>query len=129
MAQIAEDLLLLLLDNASAQPGLDQPRATACSPRAVLLDLAHACRIRPSIAGESGAPDGWWRLTGPGSTDPVARPAFDLLQRTAPEPGAAIAKLGKDVEDRLVGQLEQDRPDPASPVATASGSTAPTRGR
>ena len=40
MAQIAEDLFLLLLDNASAQPGLDRPDVGACCAAAVLLDLA-----------------------------------------------------------------------------------------
>jgi hypothetical protein len=47
MAQIAEDLFLLLLDNASAQPGLDHPRREKVLSAAALLDLAHACRIRP----------------------------------------------------------------------------------
>ena len=40
MAQIAEDLFLLLLDNASAQPGLDRARRERVLSGAVLLDLA-----------------------------------------------------------------------------------------
>src|SRR6478609_7054780 len=50
MAQIAEDLFLLLLDNASAQPGLDRARRERVLSGAVLLDLALACRIRPATA-------------------------------------------------------------------------------
>lgn len=54
MAQIVEDLFLLLLDNASAQPGLDSPRRDQVQVLAAasLLDLAHACRVRPAIDGE-----------------------------------------------------------------------------
>ncbi|HRD13521.1 MAG TPA: GPP34 family phosphoprotein, partial [Mycobacterium sp.] len=45
MARIAEDLLLLLLDNASAQPGLDRAKRKRLLAAAVLLDLAYACRV------------------------------------------------------------------------------------
>ena len=38
MAEIAEDLFLLLLDNASAQPGLDRTRRERVLTAAVLLD-------------------------------------------------------------------------------------------
>ena len=56
MAQIAEDLLLLLLDNAASRPALDRDRREKVLGAAVLLDLAWACRIRPSVAGEPIAP-------------------------------------------------------------------------
>jgi len=46
MAQIAEELYLLLLDNASAQPALDRQRRERVVAAAVLLDLAYACLIR-----------------------------------------------------------------------------------
>ncbi|RWR27064.1 GPP34 family phosphoprotein, partial [Mycobacterium tuberculosis] len=52
MARIAEDLFLLLLDNASAQPGLDRRRRERVLGAAVLLDLAYMCRVRPALAGE-----------------------------------------------------------------------------
>ncbi|MDT5302089.1 MAG: hypothetical protein QOG79_5331, partial [Mycobacterium sp.] len=42
MAQIAEDLFLLLLDNASAQPALERDRRERLLAAAVLLDLAYA---------------------------------------------------------------------------------------
>ena len=53
MAQIAEDLFLLLVDNATAQPSLDRPRRERVLAAAVLLDLALACRIRPSGPGDA----------------------------------------------------------------------------
>jgi len=45
MARIAEDLLLLLLDKASARPEMDRARHERVLTAAALLDLAHACRI------------------------------------------------------------------------------------
>ena len=53
MAQIAEDLFLLLLDNASAQPALERDRRERLLAAAVLLDLAYACRIRPAVPGDA----------------------------------------------------------------------------
>jgi hypothetical protein len=97
MAQIAEDLLLLLLDNASAQPGLDRARRERVLSGAVLLDLAHACRIRPAMAGE--------RIE-PGRMDPVVAPAFQLLQRKPLRPATAVKRLSKHTEENLAGYLE-----------------------
>ena len=78
MAQIAEDLFLLLLDNASAQPGLDRRRRERVLAAAVLLDLAYACRIRPAMADEPIAAGLLVALSGDWPPDPVADPAFEL---------------------------------------------------
>ena len=107
MAQIAEDLFLLLLDNASAQPGLDRPRRDHVLAAATLLDLAHACRIRPAVEGESVRPGRLVALHTGGRSDSVAEPAFELLAARPLPPAAAIKKVGKDVQDRLVERLEQ----------------------
>ena len=64
VAQIAEDLFLLLLDNAESQPGLDQSRRSRVLSGAVLLDLALLCRVRPTVNGEPVAPADWWRWRG-----------------------------------------------------------------
>jgi hypothetical protein len=106
MAQIAEDLLLLLLDNASAQPALERHRRERALAAAVLLDLAYACRIRPAMAEEAVEPGRLIALTGPGEMDPVAEPAFRLLQRRALQPGAAVKRLSKHTEDDLTHHLE-----------------------
>lgn len=50
MARIAEDLLLLLLDNAAAQPAIERTKLQRLLAAAVLLDLAHDCRVRPALA-------------------------------------------------------------------------------
>ncbi len=105
MAQIAEDLLLLLLDNASAQPGLDRKRRQRVLSAAVLLDLAWACRLRPAVDGDSVEPGRLVALTGTAALDPVTGPALDLLSRRALRPGTAIAKLSRGIEDHLLEHL------------------------
>ena len=106
MAQIAEDLFLLLLDNASAQPGLDRGRRERVLSGAVLLDLAHACRIRPAMAGERVEPGRLLALAGAGPTDPVVAPAFQLLARRPLRPATAVKRLSKNTEENLANYLE-----------------------
>lgn len=106
MAQIAEDLFLLLVDNASAQPGLDGARRDHVLAAAALLDLAHACRIRPSHPGEPVPAGRLVALAAPGPPDPVTDPAFALLNAHPLKPVAAIKKLGKSTNERVVGHLE-----------------------
>jgi Golgi phosphoprotein 3 (GPP34) len=105
MAQIAEDLLLLLLDNASAQPGLDRARRERVLSAAVLLDLAYACRIRPATAGEPVEAGRLVVLTGHGPSDPVLEPALQLLARRPLKPATAVAKLRRSVEPAVLDQL------------------------
>jgi hypothetical protein len=107
MAQIAEDLFLLLLDNASAQPSLDRARRERVLSGAVLLDLAYACRIRPAMAGERVEPGRLMALAAPGPMDPVVAPAFQLLQRRPLRPATAVKRLSKYTEANLASYLEQ----------------------
>jgi hypothetical protein len=107
MAPIAEDLLLLLLDNASGRPALDRARRERVLGAAVLLDLAHACRIRPSVDGEAVPVGRLLVLAGPDPADPVLDPALQLLARRPIRPKTAVAKLSRHVEPALLKQLEQ----------------------
>jgi hypothetical protein len=107
MAQIAEDLLLLLLDNASAQPALERPRRERVLAAAVLLDLAYACRVRPAVAEDGVEPGRLIALSAPGAPDPVTEPAFRLLQRRPLRATTAVKKLSKQTEDALTHHLEQ----------------------
>jgi hypothetical protein len=106
MAQIAEDLFLLLVDNASAQPGLDNSRREKVLSAAVLLDLAHACRIRPAVAGEPVEPGRLVALSAPGPMDPIVAPAFELLQRKPLRPETAVKRLSKHAEQNVTNWLE-----------------------
>ena len=106
MAQIAEDMFLLLLDNADSQPGLDPSRRGRVLSGAVLLDLALLCRVRPSMNGEAVAPGRLVALAGPMPLDPIMDPAFELLARRPLTPAAAVSKLRRGVQDNIAGFLE-----------------------
>ncbi|MDA4105997.1 GOLPH3/VPS74 family protein [Mycolicibacterium holsaticum] len=108
MAQIAEDLFLLLLDNASAQPNLERHRRERVLAAAVLLDLAYACRIRPAMVGEPVEPGRLIALAAtPAAPDPVADPAFQLLRRRPLRPATAVKRLSRHAEAGVCGYLEQ----------------------
>jgi Golgi phosphoprotein 3 GPP34 len=107
MAQIAEDLLLLLLDNAANRPALERDQREKVLSAAVLLDLAFACRVRPSVDGEPMPAGRLLLLTGPELDDPILDPALRRLQRRPLKPHAAVAKLRRGVEPALLHQLEQ----------------------
>jgi Golgi phosphoprotein 3 (GPP34) len=107
MAQIAEDLLLLLLDNAANRPALDRDRREKVLGAAVLLDLALACRIRPSVDGEPIPPGRLLLLAGPDLGDPILDPAQRLLQRRPLKPRSAVAKLRRGVEPAVLHHLER----------------------
>jgi hypothetical protein len=106
MAQIAEDLFLLLVDNASAQPGLDRARRERVLSGAVLLDLAHACRIRPAMAGEPVETGRLVALSAAGPMDPAVAPAYELLLRRPLRPAIAVKRLSKHIEADVANYLE-----------------------
>lgn len=107
MAQTAEDLFLLLVDNASAQPGLDRPRLRHVLAAAALLDLAYGCHVRPAGPGDN-APDGdLLVLSSATPVDAVGAPALQLLRRRPLPAANAVDKLGKDTESAVVTALEQ----------------------
>ncbi|WP_099038078.1 GOLPH3/VPS74 family protein [Mycobacterium neglectum] len=107
MAQIAEELLLLLLDNASAQPALERHLRERVLAAAVLADLAYACKIRPAVAEDGLEPGRLIALSAPGLTDPVSESAFTLLRRRPFRPVAAVKRLSKRTEGDLTHHLEQ----------------------
>jgi len=105
MARIAEDLFLLLLDNSSAQPRLDRSRLTRMLAAALILDLAHDCRVRPALPEDPVPPGRLIALAGPVPIDPAVRPALAMLAQGPITPAAAIAKLRKHAEDDVLDQL------------------------
>ncbi len=106
MAQIAEDLFLLLLDNADSQPGLDRSRRERVLSAAVLLDLALLCRVRPAMNGESVRPGRLVALAGPMPLDPIMDPAFALLARRPLSPTAAVSSMRRHTQDNIAQHLE-----------------------
>lgn len=114
---IAEELFLLLLDNASASPALERPRLERVLAAAALLDLAHSCHVRPATAGDP-APEGvLLTLDAPGPVHPAAAPALQLLRTKPLKAGAAIKKIGRQTEDRLISHLEATQAIRRTPVA------------
>jgi hypothetical protein len=107
MAQIAEDLLLLLLDNASGAPPLERDRCERVLAAAVLLDLAHACRVRPAVSGERIEEGKLLALAGGGPLDPVTTPAFELLHRRPLWPANAVTKLRGATLAQVTEHLER----------------------
>ena len=106
MAQIAEDLFLLLLNNADAQPGLDRSRRERVLSAAVLLDLALLCRVRPTMNGEPVRPGRLVALTGPLPLDPIMDPAFAMLARRPLSPNAAVSKMRRHIQENIAQHLE-----------------------
>jgi hypothetical protein len=104
MARIAEDLLLLLLDNASGQPAMNRVEVQRLLAAAALLDLAYACRVRPALPHEPN-PGYLVALAGPPPLDPVVRRALALVERAPITAQAAISKLRKRAEDDVLDQL------------------------
>lgn len=107
MARIAEDLLLLLVDNSWAQPRLDQLRLRQVLAGAVLLDLAYGCHIRPAGPGDD-VPDGQLiALASDAPVDVVGLPALQVVQHRPVPVRTALAKLGRGAETGLLASLEQ----------------------
>jgi hypothetical protein len=107
MAQIAEDLLLLLVDNSWAQPRLDRVRLRQVLSGAVLLDLAYGSHVRPGGPGDD-VPDGQLiALASDAPVDAVSLPALQLVQRRPLPVLTALAKLGRGTESGLIVTLEE----------------------
>jgi hypothetical protein len=105
VARIAEDLLLLLLDNSAAQPRLDRSRLTRVLAAAVILDLSYDCRVRPALPTEPVEPGRLLALEGPVPLDPAVRPTLALLAQGPITPAGALAKVRKHAEDDVLDQL------------------------
>lgn len=105
MARIAEDLLLLLLDNPDAQPALDRTRLTRLLAAALILDLALECRVRPAQPHEPAQPGELIALAGPVPRDPAVRPAWAMFEQGPLSARAAITRLRKRSDDDVLDQL------------------------
>lgn len=107
MAQIAEELFLLLVDNASGHPGLDDARRARALAAATLLDMAYACRVRPAVDGEPAPPGRLVALDATNQVDPLLEPALEYLQKAPRRPDQAIKALSRSAERRVAEHLER----------------------
>lgn len=105
MARIAEDLLLLLLDNPEEQPQLDRAPLGRALAGALILDLALDCRVRPTLPDEPLPAGHLTALAGPVPVDPSVRPTLAALEQRPITPADAIAALRKRAEDDVLDQL------------------------
>jgi hypothetical protein len=105
MARIAEDLLLLLLDNPEAQPRLERSPLGRVLASALILDLAQDCRVRPTQPADPVPAGRLIALAGPVPADPTVRPALALLQQQPLTAESAIGALRKHAEDDVLDQL------------------------
>ncbi|MEI6251265.1 MAG: GPP34 family phosphoprotein [Mycobacteriaceae bacterium] len=105
MARIAEDLLLLLLDNAEEQPQLDRAPLGRALAGALILDLAFDCRVRPTLSDEPLPAGHLTALAGSVPVDPAVRPTWALLQQRPIAPADAIAEMRKRAEDDVLDHL------------------------
>ncbi|MCV7191991.1 GPP34 family phosphoprotein [Mycolicibacterium brumae] len=110
MADIADALMQLLLDNATARPLLETAQRRRALAAATLLDLALACRIRPATEADE-VPDGSLVvLAGPDPEDAVLAAALRLLSSTPLTPAAAVTRLARNTEERVIAGLrDSDR--------------------
>jgi hypothetical protein len=74
---------------------------------ATLLDLAYACRIRPSVPGDRIEAGRLVALAGGGPIDPVVEPAFQLLHQRPLAPVSAVSKLRKVAQQAVAMHLER----------------------
>lgn len=108
MAQIAEDLFLLLLDNATAQPAIERERFERVLAGALLLDLAYACRVRPAVAGDGVEPGRLIALSGDDrDLDPLAAPAYQFVRQRPVGAATAVSKLRRHVVAGAASHLER----------------------
>jgi hypothetical protein len=105
MARIAEDLLLLLLDNPEEQPRLDRAPLGRALAGALIADLALDCRVRPTLSDEPLPAGHLTALAGPVPVYPAVRPALATLEQRPLTPQEAIAALRKRSEDDVLDQL------------------------
>lgn len=106
MTLIAEDLLLLLIDDVSGRLRLDRTRLDRVLAGAVLIELALAERISPAMPGEP-ARAGTLVVRAAGPTgDVVLDAALSRLGSATPtKPARAVEKLVKGIRETLLHRV------------------------
>jgi len=103
---IAEDLLLLLLDDRSGKPLLEATRLQLALAGGVLLELAIAERVDAADPGEQVKKGRLVVRDRTSTGDDVLDDALALLdEREGKKPESVLGKLGKGLRERLLARL------------------------
>jgi len=105
MTLLAEDLLLLLLDDETGKPVRESTRLDRALAGAVLLELALAGRVAPADESRPGGP--LQVRTGPAPDDPVLVDALARLGDRPVRAPRAVEKLVRGLRPRLLDRLVQ----------------------
>ncbi|KXX60571.1 GOLPH3/VPS74 family protein [Rhodococcus sp. LB1] len=106
MTLLAEDLLLLLLDDTSGKPVVDGTRMPRVLAGAVLLELALGHVVTPAELGDDVKKGRLVVRGGVRPQDPLLARAVDLIGTSKPmKPEAAIEKLAKNLRDELAKRI------------------------
>jgi hypothetical protein len=106
MTLIAEDTLVLLLDDESGRSLLDATRLSRVLAGGLLVELAVDGRVSPAAEGD-GAKPGRLVVRDPQPTgDPLLDRALALLTESKPmKPERAVERLQKGIRDELLARL------------------------
>ena len=106
MTSIAEDLLLLLLDDESGKPLVDGVKLPRVLAGAVLLELALDDVVAVDTEGEQGKKGRIAIRTEARPADPILAEAVERLGSGRPlKPTSAIEKLQKGLQEKLLARV------------------------
>ncbi|QNG17703.1 GPP34 family phosphoprotein [Rhodococcus triatomae] len=109
MTLLAEDLLLLMLDEESGKPLVDSTKLPRVLAGAVLLDLALTGVVTPAEPGEDARKGRLVIRTQEFPEDPLLRDAVEIVGKGRPlKPESAIEKLSKGIRDKVATRLVAD---------------------
>lgn len=113
MSLIAEDLLLLLLDDKTGRPLVDGTKLSRVLAGAVLLELALPGAVR--VAEKSGQVRTGRLIAEKAAvpvdllTDPIVMSALDLIERKPITPKRAVQKLERGLRAQVLDRLSDKR--------------------
>ncbi|MBJ8344185.1 GPP34 family phosphoprotein [Antrihabitans sp. YC2-6] len=109
MPTIAQDLLLLLLDDESGKQITDSTKLPRALAGAVVLELALAEAVRVSEKNEETKAGRLVTVRGADLlTDPLITAAYETIRRSKPmKPQRVIEKLQRGLREKVLAQLEK----------------------
>lgn len=108
MTLIAEDVFLLLVDDATGKPTVDSTKFPRVLAGALILELAMSGSVRITAKGEQ-VKDGRLVTAGPPPSDPLLARTYEFVagEKNPPKPQKAIEKLQKNLTKEIGARLSQ----------------------